>query len=213
MRHNVKGHRIARSHAHRKATLAALATALIKHKRIETTLAKAKALRVYAEPIINRAKEDTQHNRRQVFRHLQDKEAVTELFGDVAGKISDRPGGYTRVIKLGYRAGDSAEMAVIELVDYNDVRPGGAAGGRRRRTRRGAAATRSRRGAGASKAAAATQAEETELTTDTVEAAETEVPEATPAEEQVPVAEAEAEAPEATAEESEPDSDEEKKAE
>ena len=113
MRHQRKRHRIGRTHAHRKATLAALSTALIKHKRITTTLAKAKALRSFVEPLINRAKEDSTHNRRQVFRHLQDKHAVTELFGDVAAQVGDRPGGYTRVVKLGFRAGDAAEMAMI----------------------------------------------------------------------------------------------------
>ena len=138
MRHQRKRHRLGRSHAHRKATLAALSTALIAHKRITTTVTRAKALRMYVEPLLNRAKEDTTHNRREVFRHLQSKDAVTELFGDVATRLGDRQGGYTRVVKLGQRAGDGAEMAVIELVDYNDVQPGGAAGGgRKRRTRRG----------------------------------------------------------------------------
>ena len=157
MRHQVKRHRLGRGHAHRKATLAALSTALIAHKRITTTVTRAKALRVYVEPLLNRAKEDTTHNRREVFRHLQNKEAVTTLFSDVASKIGDRPGGYTRVVKLGRRAGDAAEMAIIELVDYNDVRPGGAAGGgRKRRTRRGTSGSGCRRGAGAK--ATATQA-------------------------------------------------------
>ncbi len=154
MRHQKKRHRLGRSHAHRKATLAALSTALITHKRITTTVHRAKALRVYVEPLLNRAKEDSTHNRREVFRHLQSKEAVTELFGDVATKIGDRPGGYTRVVKLGRRAGDAAEMAVIELVDYNDVRPGGAAGGgRKRRTRRGTSGGGGRSRGGATTAA------------------------------------------------------------
>lgn len=146
MRHQRKRHRIGRGHAHRKATLAALSSALIAHKRITTTAAKAKALRTFVEPLLNRAKEDSTHNRREVFRRLQDKQAVTELFGDVASKIGDRPGGYTRVVKLGQRAGDGAEMAIIELVDYNDVRPDGDAGrGRRRRTRRGSSGSGRRR--------------------------------------------------------------------
>ena len=138
MRHQKKGFKLGRSHSHRKATLCALSNALIMHKRITTTLTKARALRMHVEPIINRAKEDSTHNRRQVFRYLQDKRAVTELFGDVAEKIGDRPGGYTRIIKLGQRAGDAAEMAIIELVDYND--DGGTAASKdtsRRRTRRG----------------------------------------------------------------------------
>ncbi|HEX7069325.1 MAG TPA: 50S ribosomal protein L17, partial [Rhodothermales bacterium] len=137
MRHQRKRHRLGRDHAHRKATLAALSTALIAHKRITTTVSRAKALRIYVEPLLNRAKEDTTHNRREVFRHLQSKEAVKELFGEVAPKLIDRQGGFTRVVKLGQRVGDAAEMAVIELVDYNDVQPGGAAAGRKRRTRRG----------------------------------------------------------------------------
>ncbi len=136
MRHQNKGFKLGRTHAHREATLASLSTALIRHKHITTTLAKAKALRMYVEPIINRAKDDTTHNRRMVFADLQDKQAVTELFTGIGPKIGDRPGGYTRIVKLGQRAGDSAEMALIELVDYNDVRPGGEAGSRRRRTRR-----------------------------------------------------------------------------
>ena len=149
MRHQRKRHRIGRGHAHRKATLSALSNALIRHKRITTTLPKAKALRVYVEPLINRAKSDTTHNRRQVFRHLQDKESIKELFGEISDRISDRPGGYTRVIKLGQRGGDAAPMAMIELVDYNDVRPGGEEGGRRsRRTRRGGGRGRRRRGGG-----------------------------------------------------------------
>lgn len=142
MRHQKKRHKLGRTAAHRKATLASLASALIEHKRIETTLPKAKALRAYVEPLITRAKEDSTHNRREAFRHLQSKEAVTELFGDVAAQVGDRPGGYTRVIKLGQRLGDSAEMAVVELVDWNDVQPEGT-GGAKKRTRRSG---RTRRG-------------------------------------------------------------------
>jgi large subunit ribosomal protein L17 len=136
MRHQKKGFKLGRTSAHRKATLKALSNALILHKRITTTITKAKALRMFVEPIINRAKEDSTLNRRQAFRHLQDKESIKELFGDIAGKISDRPGGYTRIVKLGQRAGDSAEMAIIELVDYNDVRPDGTGSGSGKKTRR-----------------------------------------------------------------------------
>lgn len=136
MRHQKKRHRLGRSSSHRRATLAALSNSLIQHKRIVTTEAKAKALRVFVEPLISRSREDTTHNRRQVFRYLQDKHAVTELFSEIAEKVGDRPGGYTRVVKLGQRHGDAAPMAVIEFVDYNDVKPEGA-GGRRKRTRRG----------------------------------------------------------------------------
>lgn len=119
MRHNRKINHLGRKSTHRKAMLANMATSLILHKRIRTTLAKAKALRTYVEPLINRSKEDTTHSRRMVFRYLQSKEAVTELFREVSTKVAERPGGYTRILKLGPRLGDSAEMALIELVDFN----------------------------------------------------------------------------------------------
>ncbi len=121
MRHKVKNNHLSRKSAHRKALLSHLSSDLIKNKRIVTTLAKAKALRIYVEPLITKSKTNTTHNRRIVFRTLQDKEAVAELFGDVSAKIGNRPGGYTRIIKLGTRLGDSSEMALIELVDYNDL--------------------------------------------------------------------------------------------
>lgn len=114
-----------------------MATSLIKHKRITTTLAKAKALRVYVEPIITKSKNDTTHSRRTVFAYLQDKEVVTELFRDVAAKVANRPGGYTRIIKLNNRLGDNAEMALIELVDYNEVYGKDAAAAEKKTTRRG----------------------------------------------------------------------------
>ena len=123
MRHKVKGNKLGRTASHRKATLQALSVALLKEHRITTTLAKAKALRPYVEPIITRAKDDTSHNRRRVFGKLKDKEAVTSLFEEVAVKAKERPGGYTRIIKIGNRSGDGAEMAVMELVDYNDIKP------------------------------------------------------------------------------------------
>ena len=120
MRHNKKFNHLGRKKAHRDALLSNMTISLIMHKRIFTTLAKAKALRIFAEPIINRAKEDSTANRRLVFSYLQDKKAVTELFTEVAQKIADRPGGYTRIIKTGNRLGDNAEMCFIELVDYNE---------------------------------------------------------------------------------------------
>lgn len=123
MRHLKKGKKLGRTASHRKSTLSALSVALIKEHRIVTTVAKAKALRPFVEPLITKAKEDTPHNRRQVFSKLEDKEAVSHLFEEVAKKAMDRPGGYTRVVKLGYRSGDNAQMAVIELVDYNDIKP------------------------------------------------------------------------------------------
>ncbi len=120
MRHNKKFNHLGRTHSHREAMLANMASSLIKHKRIFTTVAKAKALRVYVEPIITKSKEDTTHSRRIVFGYLQDKYAVTELFQDIASKIADRPGGYTRILKTGTRLGDNASMCFIELVDYNE---------------------------------------------------------------------------------------------
>ncbi len=140
MRHNKKGNHLGRKVGHRRALLKNLAQALIEHKRISTTLAKAKALRVYIEPLVTKAKNNTTHSRRVVFSYLQSKEAVKELFGPIAEKIGDRPGGYVRVIKTGFRKGDAAEMAMIEFVDFNEVYAAdgdSGAGGRRRRRRRG----------------------------------------------------------------------------
>jgi len=121
MRHGRKVNKLGRKSAHRQAMLANMASSLIKHKRITTTLAKAKALRVYVEPLITRSKEDSTHSRRVVFSYLQNKEAVTELFREVSVKIAGRPGGYTRILKTGTRLGDNAEMCLIELVDYNEI--------------------------------------------------------------------------------------------
>ena len=120
MRHGKKFNHLSRKAAHRKAMLANMACSLIEHKRIKTTLAKAKALRVYVEPLITKSKDDTTHSRRTVFSYLKQKQAITELFGDVSAKIADRPGGYTRILKLSNRLGDNAQMAFIELVDYNE---------------------------------------------------------------------------------------------
>ncbi|HEY0054001.1 MAG TPA: 50S ribosomal protein L17 [Pedobacter sp.] len=119
MRHGKKHNHLGRTTSHRRAMLANMASSLIEHKRITTTLAKAKALRVYVEPLITKSKNDTTHSRRVVFSYLQNKEVLTELFRDVAAKVATRPGGYTRIIKLENRFGDNAEMAMIELVDYN----------------------------------------------------------------------------------------------
>ncbi|MBQ0112580.1 MAG: 50S ribosomal protein L17 [Bacteroidales bacterium] len=120
MRHGCKVNHLSRKTAHRDAMLSNMASSLIKHKRIETTLAKAKALRKYVEPLITKSKEDSTHQRRLVFAELRDKEAVTELFREVSQKIANRNGGYTRILKLGRRLGDGAEMAMMELVDYNE---------------------------------------------------------------------------------------------
>ena len=120
MRHNKKFNHLGRTASHRASMLANMASSLIMHKRITTTLAKAKALKKYVEPLITRSKSDTTTSRRVVFRYLQDKYAVKELFGTIAAKVADRPGGYTRVIKLGLRQGDAAEIAFIELVDFDE---------------------------------------------------------------------------------------------
>ncbi|MBS1549341.1 MAG: 50S ribosomal protein L17 [Bacteroidetes bacterium] len=121
MRHGKKINHLGRTASHRKAMLSNMACSLILHKRINTTVAKAKALRVYIEPLLTKSKEDTTHNRRTVFSYLQDKEAVTELFRTIAPKIAERNGGYTRIIKTGFRLGDAADMAMIELVDFNEL--------------------------------------------------------------------------------------------
>ena len=120
MRHGKKFNHLGRTADHRRAMLANMAISLIEHKRITTTLAKAKALKVYVEPLITRCKEDTTNSRRVVFRYLQNKEAIKELFGVIAPKVGDRPGGYTRIIKLGHRRGDTADIAFIELVDFDE---------------------------------------------------------------------------------------------
>ena len=136
MRHNKSFNHLSRKKAHRDALLANMTISLIKHKRIFTTLAKAKALRMYAEPLINRAKEDSMANRRLVFSYLQNKEAVTELFREISQKIADRPGGYTRILKTGNRLGDNAKTCFIELVDYNENMLKEKAGKKTSRTRR-----------------------------------------------------------------------------
>ena len=120
MRHNKKFNHLGRKANHRAAMLSNMACSLITHKRIHTTLAKAKALRIYVEPLLTRAKEDSQANRRLVFSELKQKAVITELFQNVAEKIANRPGGYTRILRTGFRQGDAAEMAIIELVDYNE---------------------------------------------------------------------------------------------
>jgi len=139
MRHGKKVNHLGRKTAHRKAMLANMACSLIEHKRINTTVAKAKALKQFVEPLVTKAKEDTTHNRRIVFSRIRQKEAVTELFKEVAVKVGDRPGGYTRIIKLGNRLGDNADMAMIELVDYNEIYNAGKATKKKstRRSRRG----------------------------------------------------------------------------
>jgi len=136
MRHGKKFNNLGRKTAHRRAMLANMACSLIEHKRINTTLAKAKALKQFIEPLVTKSKEDTTHNRRVVFSKIRDKYAVTELFREVAVKVGDRPGGYTRIIKLGNRLGDNADMAMIELVDFNETYNAGKPA-KKKSTRRG----------------------------------------------------------------------------
>ena len=210
MRHGKKVNHLSRTSSHRKAMLANMACSLIEHKRINTTIAKAKALKKFVEPLITKSKSDTTHSRRMVFKSLRSKQGAAELFRDIAPKIVDRPGGYTRIIKLGSRLGDNAEMAMIELVDFNELLLEGAAPKKKSRRR------------GKKKAEAAIETAEVveEVKTEVVE----EVKEETKAEEAVVteevkeevVAEAteedvEEKAPEAKAEESAPKEEEEKK--
>ncbi len=182
MRHGKKFNHLGRTSSHRKALLSNMASSLILHKRITTTLAKAKELRKYVEPLITKSKDNTTHNRRLVFSYLGNKHSVSELFGEVATKVADRPGGYTRILKLGNRLGDNAEMALIELVDYNEYmleakkeKKAGAA--KTRRSRRGGGATKAKEAA--EKAAPVAEAEVVE----TVEEVKAEAVEAEVAEE------------------------------
>ncbi len=145
MRHGKKFNHLGRKTAHRSAMLSNMASSLIMHKRINTTVAKAKALRKYIEPILTKSKKDDTHSRRVVFSYLQDKESVTELFNNVAGKIANRPGGYTRILKMGSRQGDNAEMCMMELVDFNEFllkEDSGSAKAKTRRSRRGSKSTK-----------------------------------------------------------------------
>lgn len=143
MRHGKKVNHLGRTDSHRKAMLANMATSLILHKRITTTLAKAKALRTYVEPLITKSKNDTTHSRRTVFAYLKDKDAVSILFREISEKVANRPGGYTRIIKMENRLGDNAEMAFIELVDYNEIYGKKAAASEKKATRRRGGAKKS----------------------------------------------------------------------
>ncbi|GHA69976.1 50S ribosomal protein L17 [Pontibacter akesuensis] len=171
MRHGKKFNHLGRTASHRKAMLSNMASSLIVHKRVSTTVAKAKALRKYVEPLLTKAKSDTTHSRRTVFAYLQDKESVKELFDEVSTKIANRPGGYTRIIKTGYRLGDNAEMCVIELVDYNEdmLSTSGDTATGAKRTRRRGGKKKSDETTAAAPAAAAT---ETPAATEATEAPE-----------------------------------------
>jgi large subunit ribosomal protein L17 len=164
MRHGDKIKNLSRKKAHRDALLSNLACQLITHKRITTTVAKAKALRTYVEPLITKGKTNTTHQRRVVFSYLQDKDAITELFSTVAERIAGRPGGYTRIIKLGARTGDNAEQAMIELVDFNEIYGKG-----KEERKEGAKRTRRGRGGAAAKKTETTEAAKEEATTTTEE--------------------------------------------
>jgi large subunit ribosomal protein L17 len=203
MRHGKKFNHLSRQTAHRKSMLANMACSLIEHKRINTTVAKAKALKQFVEPLITKSKADTTHNRRIVFSYLRSKYAVTDLFRDVAAKVGDRPGGYTRIIKVGNRLGDNADMAMIELVDFNELYNGGKKEVKKAKSRRGGKAKKSE---DTVEAAPVAEAPVVEVETPEVEA-EVEAPvaevEETPvveAEVEAPVAEAEVEAPAAETE-------------
>ncbi|MBN9285053.1 MULTISPECIES: 50S ribosomal protein L17 [Flavobacterium] len=160
MRHGKKINHLSRQSGHRKSMLANMACSLIEHKRINTTVAKAKALKQFVEPLVTKSKEDTTHNRRVVFSYLRNKYAVTELFREVAAKVGDRPGGYTRIIKLGNRLGDNADMAMIELVDFNELYNGGKKEVKKATTRRG----RAKKAETTAEAPAADTTENTEVT-------------------------------------------------
>jgi large subunit ribosomal protein L17 len=202
MRHGKKINHLGRTDSHRKAMLANMASSLILHKRITTTLAKAKALRVYVEPILTKAKNDTTHSRRTVFSYLQDKETVTILFREIAEKIANRPGGYTRIIKMENRLGDNAEMALIELVDYNTVYGKDVAKAEKKSTRRRGGSSKAKATAPAA-SAAVTPADEA-VVIEEPRAVATPVVEAAPAVEETPATdEATPEAPAANEENAE----------
>lgn len=210
MRHGKKFNHLGRTASHRKAMLSNMASSLIQHKRITTTVAKAKALRKYVEPLITKAKTDNTHSRRMVFSYLQDKETVTTLFNEVAEKVASRPGGYTRIIKTGNRLGDNADMCIIELVDYNELLLVGdeKAGAKKSRRRRGGS-KKNTETAPAVEAQAETAVKEVPVVEDAVveESVEsTEVEEIAAEADETPVAEAEE-----ASEETEESSEEEKK--
>jgi large subunit ribosomal protein L17 len=186
MRHGKKHNHLGRTTSHRKAMLSNMATSLVLHKRITTTLAKAKALRVFVEPILTKAKDDTTHSRRTVFSYLQDKEATTILFREIAEKIANRPGGYTRIIKLENRLGDNAEMAIIELVDYNTVYGATAETAAKKSTRRRGGAGKAKAEAPAASAAVTPADDDVAVEEPTAEVAETPAAEAPAAEQKTP---------------------------
>ena len=192
MKHGKKILKIGRNASHRKATLESMSAALLEHKRITTTFGKAKALRRFVEPVITRAKDDSTHGRRQAFRRLGNKEAVKTLYNEVAPVVGDRPGGYTRIVKLGQRDGDAAEMAIVELVDFNDVKPDGGSSSKRKTRRSGG---RRRKGNNTAPTVPAAEAKAREAEADAAPPAEE------PAADETPQEEATSEAAESSAEE------------
>ncbi|TBX67602.1 50S ribosomal protein L17 [Flavobacterium silvisoli] len=188
MRHGKKINHLSRQTGHRKSMLANMACSLIEHKRIITTVAKAKALKQFVEPLVTKSKEDTTHNRRVVFAYIRNKYAVTELFREVAAKVGDRPGGYTRIIKMGNRLGDNADMCMIELVDFNELYNGGKKEEKKAKSRRGGKAKKSEDTA----AKPAVEAAPTPVVEEVVETPAAEVAEA-PAVEETPEAPADEE--------------------
>lgn len=172
MRHNKKNNHLSRTASHRSAMLSNMASSLILHKRINTTVAKAKALRPYVEPLISRSKDDTTHNRRTVFSYLQNKEVVSELFRNIAPKVADRPGGYTRIIRTGYRLGDNAEMCMIELVDFNELYSNQSTKKTTRRSRRGGSSKKTTKAAGTTESVEDVATEVVEEVTEVKESAE-----------------------------------------
>ena len=169
MRHGKKVNHLSRQQGHRRSLLANMACSLIEHKRINTTVAKAKALKQFVEPLITKSKEDTTHNRRIVFAYLRNKYGVTELFREVAAKVGDRPGGYTRIIKVGNRLGDNADMAMIELVDFNELYNGGKKEVKKAKSRRGGKAKKADEAVAAPVAQTEAPAAEPETPSETAE--------------------------------------------
>lgn len=213
MRHGKKFNHLGRQKGHRSAMLSNMACSLIEHKRINTTIAKAKALRVYIEPLITRSKDDSTHSRRMVFRQLKSKFAVAELFRDVAPKVADRPGGYTRIIKTGYRLGDNAEMCMMELVDFNELMLKDTGAGKKRSRRGKKTSTPTAKAAPAKTEEVVEAVEEAPKAEAKKEAPKAEVKKEAPkaeAKKEAPKAEAKKEAPKTEAKAKEPKTEEKK---
>lgn len=177
MRHSRVINHLGRTSSHRKSMLSNMATSLIVHKRITTTTAKAKALKTYVEPIITKSKEDSTHSRRVVFSYLKNKEAVSELFREISPKVGERPGGYTRILKIGNRIGDNAEMCILELVDYNEAMLGGGEAAKTKATRRRRSPKKKTEAAASEKKVKASEEKTKEITEDVETASEEQAPE------------------------------------